>query len=140
MLGNLLCVHIHAPNIHDTKGGVFTFEKALYLVTREEPYSIFESALRFWPMTVFGIVYAIINTVTYQGFMYNEASIVAPVENISNGSSVILLVIAYVLSGNVDSVWDVLSGYIRYIHISLIWFIPTAMSLSVIFHMPARSL
>lgn len=49
--------------------------------------------------------------VTYQGFMYNEASIVAPVENISNGSSVILLVIAYVISGNVDSVWDVLSGY-----------------------------
>ena len=29
-LGNLLCVHVHAANIHDTKGGVFTFEKALY--------------------------------------------------------------------------------------------------------------
>lgn len=29
-MGNLLCVHVHAANIHDTKGGVFTFEKALY--------------------------------------------------------------------------------------------------------------
>ena len=29
-LENLLCVHVHAANIHDTKGGVFTFEKALY--------------------------------------------------------------------------------------------------------------
>ena len=29
-LGNLLCVHVHAANIHDTKGGVFTFKKALY--------------------------------------------------------------------------------------------------------------
>ena len=29
-IGNLLCVHVHAANIHDTKGGVFTFEKALY--------------------------------------------------------------------------------------------------------------
>ncbi len=29
-LGNLLCVHVHAANIHDTKGGAFTFEKALY--------------------------------------------------------------------------------------------------------------
>ena len=29
-MGNLLCVNIHAANIHDTKGGVFTFEKALF--------------------------------------------------------------------------------------------------------------
>ncbi len=29
-MGNLLCIHVHAANIHDTKGGVFTFEKALY--------------------------------------------------------------------------------------------------------------
>ena len=27
---NLLAVHVHAANIHDTKGGVFTFEKALF--------------------------------------------------------------------------------------------------------------
>ena len=24
------CVHVHACNIHDTKGGVYTLEKALY--------------------------------------------------------------------------------------------------------------
>ena len=29
-MGNLLAVHVHAANIHDTKGGVYTFEKALY--------------------------------------------------------------------------------------------------------------
>ena len=29
-MGNLLCIHVHAANIHDTKGGVYTFEKALY--------------------------------------------------------------------------------------------------------------
>lgn len=29
-MGNLLAVHVHAANIHDTKGGVFTFEKALF--------------------------------------------------------------------------------------------------------------
>ena len=28
-MGNLLAVHVHAANIHDTKGGVYTFEKAL---------------------------------------------------------------------------------------------------------------
>lgn len=29
-MGNLLCVHVHSGNIHDTKGGVYTLEKALY--------------------------------------------------------------------------------------------------------------
>lgn len=29
-MGNILSVHIHAANIHDTKGGIYTFEKALY--------------------------------------------------------------------------------------------------------------
>lgn len=30
IMGNILAVHVHAANIHDTKGGVFTFEKALF--------------------------------------------------------------------------------------------------------------
>ena len=29
-MGNLLCIHVHAANIHDTKGCVYTFEKALF--------------------------------------------------------------------------------------------------------------
>ena len=29
-MGNLLAVHIHAANIHDTKSGIYTFEKAIY--------------------------------------------------------------------------------------------------------------
>lgn len=30
IMGNLLAVHIHAANIHDTKSGIYTFEKAIY--------------------------------------------------------------------------------------------------------------
>ena len=30
IMDNLLCANVHAVNIHDTKGGVFTFEKALF--------------------------------------------------------------------------------------------------------------
>jgi len=29
-MGNLLCVSVHAANIHDTTGGVYAFAKALY--------------------------------------------------------------------------------------------------------------
>ena len=29
-MGNLLTVHVHAANKHDTKSGVYTFEKASY--------------------------------------------------------------------------------------------------------------
>lgn len=29
-MGNLLAVYVHAANIHDTKGGLFVFQKALY--------------------------------------------------------------------------------------------------------------
>lgn len=30
IMGNILSVYVHAANIHDTKGSVFTFEKALF--------------------------------------------------------------------------------------------------------------
>ena len=30
IMGNIPAVHVHAANIHDTNGGVFTFEKALF--------------------------------------------------------------------------------------------------------------
>ena len=32
-MGNLLCIHVHAANIHDTKGGVYTFEKSTLSVS-----------------------------------------------------------------------------------------------------------
>lgn len=28
IMGNLLYIHVHAANIHDTKGGMYTFKKA----------------------------------------------------------------------------------------------------------------
>ena len=30
IMGNILAVHVHVTNIHDTKGRVFTFENALF--------------------------------------------------------------------------------------------------------------
>lgn len=38
IMGNILAVHVHAANIHDTKGGVFTFEKALFTIRLYKAY------------------------------------------------------------------------------------------------------
>ena len=44
--------------------GIVFFAIALvYLIIREEEFSIFESAVKYWPMTLFGIVYVIVNTI-----------------------------------------------------------------------------
>ncbi|MGN1318620.1 MAG: hypothetical protein ACI4VF_06345 [Lachnospirales bacterium] len=92
-------------------GLIFFIISICYIIIRDEPFSIWESTIRFWPMTIFGIIYAIINTFSFQGFMYNEASIVAPVENTANGSYVILLIIIYTILGRVNSIWDILTIY-----------------------------
>ena len=85
-------------------GIVFFVIAAVYLVIREEPFTIFESAVRYWPMTVFGIVYAIVNTISYKGYVYNEATVESPVEGISGGTSTILLILAYLALGRAASV------------------------------------
>ena len=80
--------------------GLICFLIALvYLITRDEPFTIWESAVRFWPVTIFGIVYAIVNTISFNGFLYNDASVIAPIENTANGSYVMILVIVYALLG-----------------------------------------
>ncbi len=38
IMRNILAVHVHAANIHDTKGGVFTFEKALFTIRLYKAY------------------------------------------------------------------------------------------------------
>lgn len=76
-------------------GIVFFVIAAAYLVIREEEFTIWESAAHYWPMTVFGIVYAIINTISFKGYVYNEASVESPVESISAGTSTILLIMPY---------------------------------------------
>lgn len=92
--------------------GIVFFVIALrYLLIREVPYSIWESAARFWPMTAFGILYAIGNTFTFKGFLYNNASVVAPIENTANGSYVMILIVVYALLGRVDSIWEVLTPF-----------------------------
>lgn len=90
-------------------GLVFFVIAVIYLIIRDEPFSIFESAVRYWPMTVFGIIYAIINTISYKGYIYNEATVESPVEGISGGASTILLIIAYLALGRAQSVAQLLT-------------------------------
>ena len=90
-------------------GIIFFVIAAAYLAIREEEFTIWESAVRYWPMTVFGIVYAIINTISFKGYVYNEASVESPVESISAGTSTILLIISYLLLGRVQSITELLT-------------------------------
>ena len=90
-------------------GIIFFMISLVYLIIRDEPFTIWENALRYWPMTLFGIVYAVINTVSFNGFIYNEVTVESPVEGISGGTSVILLILAYVILGRVDSILSLLT-------------------------------
>jgi drug/metabolite transporter (DMT)-like permease len=90
-------------------GVVFFIITVGYLIIRDEPFTIWESAIRFWPLTVFGIIYAVINTMNFKGYIYNEASVESPVEQISGGSSTILLIIVYLVLGRADSIAELLT-------------------------------
>lgn len=102
-------------------GMVFFVLAVFYLIIRDEPFTIWESAIRFWPMTLFGIGYAIVNTVTFKGYLYNDASVNAPIENTANGSYVLILIAVYAVIGKVDSIWEILSIY-KIMGIVLIFF------------------
>ncbi len=89
--------------------GVVFFIIALgYFLTRHESFSIWESAIRYWPVTIFGFVYAVINTISFNGYIYNEAAVESPVEGISGGTSTILLMMVYLMLGRVDSFWTLM--------------------------------
>ena len=90
-------------------GMVFFVIALVYLIIRDEPFTIWESAVRYWPMTVFGVMYAVVNTISFKGYVYNEAMVESPVEAISGGPSTILLIIAYLALGRVDSVAELLT-------------------------------
>lgn len=90
-------------------GVVFFVIALVYLIIREEEFSIFESAVRYWPMTVFGVVYAIVNTISFKGYVYNEATVESPIEGISGGVSTILLILAYLALGRVSSIAELLT-------------------------------
>ncbi len=85
-------------------GVVFFAISLFYLITRDEPFTILESAVRYWPMTVFGIIYFVINTISFNGYVYNEITVEAPVEGISGGTSTVLLIAVYLIMGRVDSI------------------------------------
>ena len=83
---------LYKAGVHDEKekhiclkfsvcvGLVFFVIALVYLIIRDEPFTIWESAVRYWPMTLFGIVYAVVNTISYKGYVYNEATVQSPVE------------------------------------------------------------
>lgn len=110
-------------------GIVFFVIALLYLIIRNENYSIFESAIRYWPMTLFGPIYAIVNTISFNGYIYNEATVESPVEGISGGMSTILLIIAYLILERVDSIFELLTP-LRTVGIFLI--LISIISLSII--------
>ncbi len=87
-------------------GVVFFVISVFYLVTRDEPFSIWISAARYWPMTAFGLIYFVINTISFNGYIYNEVAVESPIEGISGGTSVVLLIAVYLMMGRVDSVAD----------------------------------
>jgi hypothetical protein len=90
-------------------GLVFFVIALLYLIIRDEPFTIWESAVRYWPVTVYGLVYAVINTVSFNGFVYNEATVESPVERVSSGISTILLVFTFLALGRADSISELLT-------------------------------
>lgn len=90
-------------------GIVFFVIALVYLIIREEPFTIWESAVRFWPMTVFGFIYAIVNTFSFKGYIYNEAAVQSPVEGISGGTSTVLLIVVYLAMGRVASASELLT-------------------------------
>jgi len=90
-------------------GIVFFVISLIYLIIRDEPFSIWESAVRYWPMTLFGIVYPIINTVSFNGYIYNEVTVESPIEGISGGTSTIMLIATYLMLGRVGSISELLT-------------------------------
>ncbi len=90
-------------------GTVFGVIAIGYMIIRDEPFTIWESAVRYWPMTLFGIAYMIICTISFQGYLYNEVTVETPVEGISGGTSTILLILAYLVLGRVDSIHKLLT-------------------------------
>ena len=90
-------------------GTVFFVIALVYLIMRDEPFSIWESARRYWPVTAYGIIYAIVNTISYKGYIYNEVSVESPIEGISGGTSTVLLILVYLMLGRIDSVSELLT-------------------------------
>ena len=81
----------------------------VYLIIRDEPFTIWESAVRFWLVTLFGFVYPVVNTISFNGYVYNEATVESPLEGIGGGMSTLLLIVVYLALGRVDSIRELLT-------------------------------
>lgn len=94
-----------------TTGFVFFILSIVYLLLRNEPISIWESMITYYPVTLFGLVYVIVNIIYFKSYRYNEVSINSFIANTSGIIGVIVLIILYLILGKVDSVWDILDIY-----------------------------
>lgn len=90
-------------------GVIFFVISLVYIIIRDEPFSIWESAIRFWPVTVYAFVYPILNTISFKGYVYNEVTVESPLEGISGGTSTVLLILLYLALGRADSISDILT-------------------------------
>ena len=90
-------------------GAVFFVIALGYLMVRDESFTILESAIKYWPITLFGIAYPILNTFTFKGYVYNEVTVESPIEGIGSGASTIFLVIAYLVLGRAQSITSILT-------------------------------
>ncbi len=90
-------------------GIVFFVIACAFIAMRDEPFTIWESAVRYWPMTIFGPLYAVINTIAFNGYIYNEATVQSPMEDLSAGWSTLLLIFAYLALGRADSAFELLT-------------------------------
>ena len=81
---------------------------AIYLLIREEDFSIWESFVRFYPFTLYSFFNVAVCTLSFVGNMYNEASVESPLENL-DGFGLVLLSLAFVFFGKAESVWEVLT-------------------------------
>lgn len=92
--------------------GIIYFILAMYiLLCRDEEISLITSACKFWPVTIFGIIYCVVNTIHYNSYRYNDVSTSSVISNTSQTIGIIILIIVYIAMGRITSIWDIIDIY-----------------------------
>lgn len=92
--------------------GFSYFILSLYLLLcRHESITIIESMLKFWPVSLFGIVFCGVNIFYFKSYKYNEVSINSVIANTSQAIGIVILVLLYLILGKINSFWDILDIY-----------------------------
>lgn len=94
-----------------TTGTVFFILSILFLIIRNESITIWESMIKYYPVTLFGVVYVIVNIIYFKSYKYNEVSVNSFIANTSGIIGIFLLIFIYLILGKINSIWDVLDIY-----------------------------